>query len=82
MDRGYITEAVYASLFMLSLYPGHKILETTQRLLHENRVSTHAQFLAIAGAIRDRDHQRQKTYWTNTKPTPTFPRSPGSWKAW
>jgi DNA-binding CsgD family transcriptional regulator/predicted ATPase len=60
LDRGYITAAVYASLFMLSLYPGHKILETTQRLLQENGVSTHGQFLAIAGAIRDRDHQRLK----------------------
>ncbi|MGO4586966.1 LuxR C-terminal-related transcriptional regulator [Arthrobacter sp. 2RAF6] len=60
LDRGYITEAVYASLFMLSLYPGHKILETTQRLLQENGVNTHAQFLAIAGAVRDRDHQLLK----------------------
>lgn len=60
LDRGYITEAVYASLFMLSLYPGDKILETTQRLLQENGVSTHAQFLAIAGAVRDRDHQLLK----------------------
>ncbi|MCZ9884519.1 LuxR C-terminal-related transcriptional regulator [Arthrobacter sp. B2a2-09] len=60
MDRGYITEAVYASLFMLSLYPGHKILETTQRLLQENGVTSHARFLAIAGAVRDRDHQLLK----------------------
>jgi DNA-binding CsgD family transcriptional regulator len=62
LDRGYITEAVYASLFMLSLCPGHKILEATQRLLEENGVSTHAQFLAIAGAIRDRDHQLLKIH--------------------
>ncbi|GAA3320594.1 LuxR C-terminal-related transcriptional regulator [Arthrobacter ramosus] len=60
LDRGYITEAVYASLFMLSLYPGYKILETTQRLLQENGANTHAQFLAIAGAVRDRDHQLLK----------------------
>lgn len=60
LDRGYITEAVYASLFMLSLYPGHKILEITQRLLQENAVTSHAKFIAIAGAVRDRDHQLLK----------------------
>ncbi|MDQ0029658.1 LuxR C-terminal-related transcriptional regulator [Arthrobacter bambusae] len=60
LERGYVTEAVYASLFMLSLYPGHKILETTQQLLHKHGVHSHAQFLAVAGAIRDRNHQLLK----------------------
>lgn len=55
LDRGYIMEAVYSSLFMLSLFPGQRILKRAERLFKENGISSHDQFLAIASAIFDGD---------------------------
>ncbi|MBT8163441.1 MULTISPECIES: LuxR C-terminal-related transcriptional regulator [Arthrobacter] len=56
LDRGFITEAVYASLFMLSLYPGPRTLEKTKRFFRKNGVTSHGQFLALASAVLKADY--------------------------
>jgi len=57
IDRGYITEAVYASLFLLTLLPGSDVLAKAQWLFRENGVTAHDQLFAIAEATIGRDHQ-------------------------
>ncbi|MDQ0030075.1 LuxR C-terminal-related transcriptional regulator [Arthrobacter bambusae] len=57
LDRGYITEAIYSALFMLSLFPGQRILEVARRLFKGKCGSLHDQLLAIASAISDEDSE-------------------------
>ncbi|MBB6406760.1 LuxR C-terminal-related transcriptional regulator [Arthrobacter sp. AZCC_0090] len=57
IDRGYITEAVYSSLFMLALSPGQRILKGAGRVFKKHCGAMHDQFLAIASAVSDNDHQ-------------------------
>lgn len=57
LDHGYVTEAVYASLFMLCLLPGRRVLERLQSLLSAHGVTSHDQLLAIAAAAIDDDYQ-------------------------
>jgi hypothetical protein len=57
IDRGYITEAVYASLFLLTPLPGSDVLAKAQWLFRENGVTAHDQLFAIAEATIGRDHR-------------------------
>jgi DNA-binding CsgD family transcriptional regulator len=68
IDRGYITEAVYSSLFMLSLFPGRRILKGAKRLFEENGVSSHEQLLAIASAICDGNNRLLRIFLDQYEP--------------
>jgi DNA-binding CsgD family transcriptional regulator len=57
LDHGYVMEAVYASLFMLCLLPGRRVLDRLQSLLSAHGVTSHDQLLAIAAAAIDCDYQ-------------------------
>ncbi|MFH5878983.1 LuxR C-terminal-related transcriptional regulator [Arthrobacter sp. NA-172] len=68
LDRGYVTEAVYSSLFMLSLLPGRRILAGSRRLFKKNGVSSHEQLLAIASAVYNEDHRLLRTLLEQYEP--------------
>ena len=57
LDHGYVTEAVYASLFMLCLLPGRPVLDKLQSLLSAHGVTFHDQLLGIAAAAIDGVYQ-------------------------
>ncbi|MCD4852415.1 LuxR C-terminal-related transcriptional regulator [Arthrobacter sp. AK01] len=57
LKSGYVLEAMMTALLCTCLCPGKPVLDLLQKILRESGISVHNNFLAIAAAVVEGDHQ-------------------------
>ena len=57
LDRGYVLEAAFSSLFSTCLLPGRRVLELLRRIIRVSGNTSYDQLVSIAGAVVEGDHQ-------------------------
>lgn len=68
LDRGFLTEAAYTSVFIMCLLPSREVLERAEHVFRNSKVTSHNQFLAIAEAVVDDDHGLLKVLLDKYRP--------------